>query len=210
MQGKLITLEGGDGAGKSTLMKNLHAALLQRGIRVKQTKALEGASLAPSIRSILLHQKTPLNDQSELFLFLADRAQHVQEVIVPALEEGFVVLCDRFNDSTVAYQGVARGLDPDWVRSLCLFATKGKEPDLTFYLDLDPKVGLQRILHRSGSKDRIESEDLSFHLHIRKAFLLMAEQEPKRVKVLDASSSEDQVCLQAMEFIDALFFSCRQ
>jgi dTMP kinase len=208
-QGLLITFEGGDGAGKSTLMKGLYRLLEERGESVIQTRAPGGTQLGEKIRSLLLESKTPLSDRCELFLFLADRAEHMQEVIFPALSEGKIILCDRFNDSSIAYQGVARGLDADKVNALCLFATDGKIPDLTFYLDISPEVGIARTLHKTGEKDRIESESLSFHEKIRQAFLHIAKQDPKRVRVLDATQSPETLLEQVLKFLDDIFFSHR-
>jgi dTMP kinase len=208
-RGLLVTLEGGDGAGKSTLMKGLQRLLEERGEAVVSTRAPGGTALGEKIRSILLEKEHLLSDRSELFLFLADRAQHMQEVIFPLLAEGKIVLCDRFNDSTVAYQGVARDLDFSLVRSFCHFATEGKEPDLTFYLDLSPEIGLQRTLHKTGEKDRMESEPLAFHEKIRKAFLQIAEENPRRVRVLDATKSPETLLQQAIYGLDDLFFSPR-
>ena len=161
------------------------------------------------MRSLLLDEKGPLDERAELFLFLADRAQHVKEVINPALAAGKIVLCDRFNDSTVAYQGVARELDPDYVRSLCLFAGSGLQPDLTFYLDIDPEIGLRRAMDERGSKDRLESESLSFHKKIRGAFHAMAKKEPSRIYQLDGELSPDTILKQALDRLYALSSSCR-
>lgn len=208
-RGVLITFEGGDGAGKSTLMKGLHHLLEERGESVISTRAPGGTFVGEKIRSLLLEKENRLSDRCELFLFLADRAQHMQEVIFPALAEGKIVLCDRFNDSTLAYQGLARELDLSLVHSFCQFATEGKEPDLTFYLDLSPEIGLQRTLHKTGEKDRMESEPLAFHEKIRQAFLHIAQKEPQRVRVLDATKSPEILLQQAIYGLDDLFFSPR-
>lgn len=208
-KGLFITFEGGDGAGKSTLMKGLYHLLEERGESILQTRAPGGTLVGEKIRSLLLETQTPLNDRCELFLFLADRAQHMQEVIFPALTSGKIVLCDRFNDSTIAYQGVARGLDPNVVDSFCQFATKERLPDLTFYLDIDPKIGLTRTLHKTGTTDRIESESLDFHQKIRSAFLLMAQKDPVRIKILDATKSPEFLLQQALKYIDDIFFTHR-
>lgn len=187
MRGLLITFEGGDGAGKSTLMQNLYKHLIEKGESVVQTRAPGGTDLGNKIRSLLLHEQGVINKKSELFLFLADRAQHVQEVITPALLEGKIILCDRFNDSTIAYQGAARDLDPMQVGALCDFATGGLKPDLTFYLDIDPSIGLQRSVKKLGTKDRMESEALAFHEKLRAAFHAIALKEPLRIHTLDGS-----------------------
>ena len=202
--GCLITFEGGDGAGKSTLIDTLHHYLEKMGRSVISTRAPGGTKIGATIRSLLLTQgEEPLSERSELFLFLADRAQHVDEVILPALAKGAIVLCDRYNDSTVAYQGTARGFEPEWTRSLCDFATKDLQPDLTLYLDIDPKIGLSRALAASQKTDRIESEGITFHEKIRKAFHAIAERDPSRFRIIDASKSPASVFEEALQIIHA-------
>ena len=208
-QGLLVTFEGGDGAGKSTLIEGLYRLLEARGEDVLRTRAPGGTAVGEKIRSLLLQADKQLDDRCELFLFLADRAQHMQEIIFPALEAGKIVLCDRFHDSTIAYQGVARGLDADLVSSFCLFASQEKKPDLTFYLDISPRIGLERTLKKNGEKDRIESESIAFHEGIRCAFLTIAEKEPKRVRVLDATLSQEELLQQSIRQLDDIFFSHR-
>ncbi len=203
MKGLFITLEGGEGAGKSTLIKGLCAHLSAKGIPFVQTRAPGATSFGEKIRSLLLHEEKKLENRSELFLFLADRADHVATIIVPALTQGKIVICDRYNDSTVAYQGVARGLDSVLVRELCSFATDGLEPDLTFYLDIDPVVGLKRALLHTGTKDRVESEDLLFHQKIRSAFHEIAHKEPGRVRTLDATQTPEILLEQTIDVLYA-------
>ncbi len=201
MTGMFITLEGGEGAGKSTLMQRLFDALLREGLSVMKTRAPGGSPLGAKIRSLLLHEKKEaISARAELLLFLADRAQHVDEVIKPALQKGQIVLCDRFNDSTIAYQGGARHLGIEEVKKLCQFACAGLEPDLTFYLDLDPKMGFMRL---KGEKDRIESETLEFHQEIRKTFHALAKKE-KRIQVFDATLPADVVFQKAYQCIQCL------
>ncbi len=196
-----ISFEGGEGAGKSTLIQKVYEEFLKREAPVLLTRAPGGTMTGELIRHLLLHHdEKDISFRCELFLFLADRAQHVEQVIVPALKKQTIVLCDRFNDSTVAYQGGARGFDPAWVRKLCLFATKDLEPDITLYLDIDPHEGLKRV---ERSKDRIEKEDIAFHQKIRLAYLQIAKQEPKRFHVLDASQSPDDVVRQALHVLDS-------
>ena len=142
-----------------------------------------------------------LSSHSELCLFLASRAQHIKEKIIPALNEKKIVLCDRFNDSTVAYQGYARGLGMDAVQKFCDFVCEGLSIDLTFYLDLDPSIGLKRI--KSGQAyDRIESEHISFHQKIREGFLLLAKKYPERFVVIDAGASFEKVFETAIKHMD--------
>ena len=203
-KGLFITFEGGEGAGKTTLIDRVFETLTTKGHSVVRTLEPGGTSLGREIRELLLHQKTsPVCSQSELFLFLADRAQHVQELIMPALEEGKIVLCDRFNDSTLAYQGAARSLNIELLQGLCLAATDGLVPDLTLFLDLDPSVGLKRA-QQKDAHDRLEQEDLTFHHKVREAFLFLAKEEPERFHVIDAEMDVKTVFEKAMKEIDSL------
>lgn len=200
---RFITFEGGDGAGKSTLIDKVTQILLQRGYSVCKTRAPGGTRLGDALRDLLLHKKDlAIGLRAELLLFLADRAQHVEEVILPALKEGKVVLCDRYNDSTEAYQSGARGLDLKTVRDLCAFACHNLQPDLTLYLDIDPREALKRI---SAAKDRLELEKIDFHDRIRKAFHEISKRDPQRFYLIDAAASPESVFEKAMELIDALF-----
>jgi dTMP kinase len=202
MSGFFITFEGGEGAGKSTLIEKVYSTLKEKGVATIKTHAPGATQLGKGIRELLLHQKeTRITPRSELLLFLADRAEHVNEIILPALKKEIIVLCDRFNDSTIAYQAGARGLNEETVRQLCHFAAQGLEPNLTLYLDIDPVIGLKRI---PAHGDRIESETLDFHQKIRKTFLKIADEEPARVRTIDASAPLREVFAQALEQIDVL------
>lgn len=204
-KGLFITFEGGEGAGKTTLIDKVHDALSSKGLSLLKTRAPGGTRAGALIREMLLHKTDiSLKPRCELFLFLADRAQHVDEVISPAIKSGQIVLCDRFSDSTIAYQGAARGLDTGKVKALCDEASNHLQPDLTIYLDLDPLIGLERVRKDGIAKDRIESEALAFHRALREAFQRIAKDEPKRFRVVDASQSKDQVFKQAMALIDEL------
>jgi len=202
----LITFEGGEGAGKTTLIERVFATLKAEGFPVLHTRAPGGTPLGAELRRLLLEHPHALSARAELFLFLADRAQHVEEVIRPALLKNQIVLCDRFNDSTLAYQG-ARGFEMGWLKSLLTFASHAITPELTLYLDCDIQTGFNRV-HRA--KDRIESEERAFHEKIRATFLALAEQEPNRFVVIDASQSPDAVFAQAKEKIDALLAHSRK
>lgn len=202
-KGTFITFEGGEGAGKTTLIDSVFDALQERGLPVLKTRAPGGTQLGKEIREILLHkQDLAIGRRCELMLFLADRAQHVEELILPALQNGHLVLCDRFNDSTIAYQGGGRSFDEEDVYHLCQFASSGLIPDLTVYLDIDPLLGFERLKKGGFAKDRIESEELSFHQKIRDAFHRIARKEPHRFHILDASPSPETVFNQAMMLID--------
>ena len=205
MKGVFITFEGGDGAGKTTLIDHLFTTLIDRGLKVLKTRAPGGSKIGEKIRDLVLHTKdAKLSSRTELFLFLADRAQHAEEIILPALNQGYIVLCDRFNDSTVAYQGIGRDFGEKYIKDLCAFASSGLQPTLTLYLDLDPKIGMQRIQKTQVDKDRIESEKTNFHEVIRKAFHKIAQEEPKRFHLLDANRSPDVVYEQALNTINAI------
>ncbi len=163
-----------------------------------------GTPVGEKIREVILHHKeNPATPRAELLLYLADRAQHVDTVLLPALNEDTIVMCDRFNDSTRAYQAAGRGLDLEEVKALCTFATQGLEPDLTLYLDIDPLIGLQRVKKIGAGQDRLESEKIEFHHAVRTSYLQIAEQEKERVAIIDASQSPEDVFKQALSLIDA-------
>jgi dTMP kinase len=210
MRARFITFEGGEGAGKTTLIERVYTYLKAEGEKVVRTRAPGGTAVGAEIRRLLLDTPHPaLSPRCELFLFLADRAQHVDEVIRPALEREEMVLCDRFNDSTLAYQGT-RGFEKQMLERFLYFACDDLLPDVTFYLDCDPEIGFCRTRASRIGKDRIESEDLAFHRAIRTAFLQIAEREPIRFVVIDAMLSQDQVFELAKKKIDALLAYPRQ
>jgi dTMP kinase len=200
-----ITLEGGEGSGKSTLIKSLEIYFRERGDEVIVTREPGGSLLGEKIRALLLESSDhQVAIRAELLLFLAARAQHVEERIKPALKQGKVVLCDRFVDSTMAYQGYARGLGMEKMHELSLFASDNLEPDLTFYLDIEPEKGLLRAkqTQKQEVNDRIESETLSFHDKVRRAFITLADLYPKRMHLLDATQSPQAVLHQATQVLD--------
>lgn len=194
-----ITLEGIEGCGKSTQITLLCERLAAHGRRVTQTREPGGSELGRHLRSILLNQNTCLTSLSELFLYLADRAQHVAEVIKPALDRGEVVLCDRFADSTVIYQGYGRGLDPLQLDALNQVAVAGCQPNLTLILDLPVEVGLRRarnrndLLGQSVDEGRFEAESFAFHHRIREGYLLWAALHPSRCVVMQADLPPEKV-----------------
>ena len=179
-KGILITFEGIEGSGKSTHMRLAGEFLLQKGYRLLCTHEPGGSPLGEGIRRLLLQRGMTLSPLAELFLFCADRAQHLNEVILPALEEEKVILCDRFTDSTTAYQGYGRGIDLGVIEEANMWATGGLRPHLTILLDCDPEVGLSRV----GERDRLEDEDLDFHRRVREGYLEIARGEPERVRVV--------------------------
>lgn len=188
-----VSFEGPEGAGKTTLIRGLDARLRERGVRTLVTRE-PGAALGGRIRALLL-DGSGMDPKAELFLFLADRAEHAATVLRPALAEGRVVLCDRHADSTVVYQGYGRGLSLEQLRAWNWFATDGLRPDLTFLLDLPPEIGLARL----SDKDRLDSEPLEFHRRIREGFLAEARREPHRWVVLDATQPAERVLEEAWQ-----------
>ncbi len=192
----LITFEGPEGSGKSTLIKNLNTRLQEVGIDCVATREPGGHPTAEKIRSILLQES--MNPVTELLLYQAARSEHLTKVILPALKKKKWVLCDRFTDSTLAYQGYARGLDLKLIKKMNLIATQGLVPNLTLLLDLPVETGLSR----ASDPNRFEKAGLAFHKKVRQGFLKIAKAEPKRIKVLSvAKLSPDQVVDQAIEII---------
>lgn len=203
-----ITLEGIEGSGKSTLIEILADYLRDQKLVPLVTREPGGSSLGRKLRQILLDPDSRnLSSKSELCLFMADRAQHVQEVIAPALEQGQIVLCDRYTDSTIAYQGYGRNMDIDELEKLCHFAGCDVVPDLTLLLDLPVRMGLGRVLQRKhevgpvNREDRFDSETLDFHERVRQAYLELAKKYPERIKIIDAANGKEQVardCVSAL------------
>jgi dTMP kinase len=192
MPGFFITFEGGEGSGKTTQLKALLAQVRALHGDAVQTRDPGGTAIGNQVRELLLNgDNVRMSALAELFLYEASRAQLVQEVIRPALAAGRIVLCDRFTDSTVAYQGYGRGLDLDLVERLNAVAAEGLRPDLTFLLDLDPVVGLARVAERLAQprqpRDRLEGEVLEFHQRVRAGYRTLAAREPERVVILDAT-----------------------
>jgi dTMP kinase len=190
--GVFITFEGGEGSGKSTQVKALARRLEAAGMPVRVLREPGGTAVGEAIRAILLDpEHTGLDDTAEILLYEAARAQLVADVIEPALEAGEIVLCDRFYDSTTAYQGFARELPIDVVRRLNAIATGGLAPDRTLVLDVDPALGIARATKQGA--DRLEAESLAFHHRVRAGFLAIAAEEPRRVRVIDASGDVGSV-----------------
>ena len=207
---RFITFEGGDGTGKTTQLKALESHLRGKGRSCISTREPGGTSLGKLIRQVLLEiGKQPIASPTELFLYLADRAQHVQEVILPAIESSKIVLCDRYTDSTLAYQGYGRGIDLDLLRQLNQFANRGVKPDLTLLLDCPVELGLSRTAQRQSSagsarsrEDRFEREKVEFHEKVRAGFLAMARAEPERFRIIDAAGPVEQVSREIQNVID--------
>ena len=198
-KGLFITFEGADGCGKTTQMKLLAEYLKQQGKNVVLTREPGGKGLGEKVREILLNYDGPVSDRCESFLFLADRAQNIDIIVNPAVEDGKIVLCDRHIDSTVAYQGYGRGLDIERINKLNDIATNGKKPDLTFVFDIDVETSMKRV---GKEKDRMESAGIDLHNRVRKGYLELAKQEPQRIKVLDATKSIEEIHKNVVEIFE--------
>ena len=199
--GSFIVFEGGEGAGKSTQEALLAEWLTARGITVLRTREPGGTAAGEAIRTILLsNEYAGLTDRAEALLFAAARGEHAAQVIRPALESGTVVICDRYLDSSVAYQGYGRGLGAEYVRGLSLWATRDLVPDLTVLLDVDPAIGLSRVT----SPDRLESEPIEYHRTVRAAFLDIAKADRTRYLVIDADQDKDVIAGQIRDRVAAL------
>jgi dTMP kinase len=203
-RGLFLAFEGGEGAGKSTQLRVLADELASRGYEVVLTHEPGDTPVGLRLRELLLDPDTTVTAQTEALLYAADRAEHVANVIAPRLASGAVVISDRYLDSSIAYQGYARGLDIDVITGTSLWATGGLLPDLTLLLDLDPEVGLRRARGRSGRLDRLEAEALDFHKRVREGFLTLANGAPSRYAVVDAGLAPDQVADAVLAAVNPL------
>jgi dTMP kinase len=205
-----ITFEGVEGSGKTSQIQRLKKYLTQKGIPCKVTREPGGCPIGEKIRKILLNpDHRGMVPATELFLYEAARAQHVKEVLKPLLKKGEVILCDRFCDATVAYQGYGRRIDLKWIASLNRLSSQGIKPDVTFLLDCPPDVGLNRALQRNRmlkqeGEGRFEKEEIQFHRRVRKGYLAIARKEPHRVKVIDTSEGEEKVFEKIRKIVDNL------
>ena len=211
MKGIFITFEGIEGSGKSTLIDNVAAALRQAGRDPLMTREPGGTSLGIALRKVLLNpEMEKLGSMAELMLFVADRAQHVFQVILPALEAGQIVLCDRYSDATIAYQGHGRGIPLDVITAVDNHARSEAIPHLTVLLDLPAETGLTRARTRNkesmdSSESRIDEEEMAFHQRVREGYLMLADQEPERFLVLDAREKSDRMAELVMNGIRSRF-----
>jgi dTMP kinase len=207
MKGKFITLEGIEGSGKSTQISLLANHLKSLGIPVVLTREPGGTLIGEQVRKILLDpENTALDPKAELLLYAASRAQHLNEVILPHLGSPAVVLCDRFADATLAYQGYGRNLDIDLIRTLDRIVCEGLRPDITVLLDIDAATGVARARGRNDScgletEARFENEAIAFHERVRQGYLSLARQEPARIKVVDASRSMDDIQIEIRKIV---------
>lgn len=203
MPGIFITFEGPDGAGKSSVIEEI-VPLLREQIQVDivETREPGGIKIAEEIRKIILNPGNSLmDDRTEALLYTAARRQHIVEKIQPALEAGKMVICDRFVDSSLAYQGKGRGIGMDNVAMINEFATEGLTPDLTLYLDIDAETGMERVQHSSKHMDRLESAGLEFHQRVRHGYLQLLEEFPERIHRVDAKQPLGNVVSECFNII---------
>ncbi len=200
-KGLFITFEGADGCGKTTQLKLAAEYLQEKGQSVLITREPGAKGLGEKLRDILLNYDGIVSDRCESFLFLADRAQHIDTIVLPAVDAGKIVLCDRHIDSTAAYQGYGRGQDLEQINSLNMIATNNRKPDLTIVFDIDADTSMQRV---GEQKDRMESAGIEFFNRVRDGYLKIAQKEPDRVKVLDASKSIDEIHQDVIKLINSL------
>lgn len=197
-KGLFITFEGADGCGKTTQLNLLKDYLENNGYEVVLTREPGGKGLGEKVREILLNYDGEVSNRCESFLFLADRAQNIDIIVNPAIEQGKIVLCDRHTDSSVAYQGYGRGLDINQINTLNNLATNNKKPDLTLVFDVDIETSMQRV---GNEKDRMESAGKDFFNRVRNGYLELAKQEPERIKVVDSTKSIQEVQKDVLEII---------
>lgn len=202
MHGFFVSFEGGEGSGKSTQIQRLAARLRSRGETVLETREPGGTPLAERVRALLLDPGNDPGPWAEAFLMEAARADVIARLIAPQLDAGHVVLCDRFADSTLAYQGGGRGLDLELLAAMNRAATGGREPDLTLLFDLDPAVGLARRAQAATTTNRIDREPEAFHVRVRERFLALARAHPERWVVLDADLDPDRLARAVADAVE--------
>lgn len=197
-KGLFITFEGGDGCGKSTQLELVKKYLEEKGLETLTTREPGSVGLGQKLREVLLHYDGDVASRAEAFLFLADRAQHIEKIVKPAIAKGIIVLCDRHTDSSVAYQGYGRGEDIEQINMLNNLATQGIKPDLTLLFDVSTEVAQTRV---GNEKDRMESAGIEFHKKVRQGYLEIAKQEPQRIKVIDSNLTIEEVFEQVKKII---------
>ena len=204
-RGLFITLEGGDGAGKSTQMKNIEKYFTDRGYTCIRSREPGGTAIGEKLREILLDTaNSEMSDVTEMMIYAAARAQHVREFIRPALERGEIVICDRFVDSSIAYQACGRNLG-DMVATVNSYAIDGVMPDITFWMDIDPEAGRKRIGNREDSElDRLEREKMDFHYRVYDGYSRLCEEDSERVKRIDATGTIEEIKDEIFGYLDEL------
>ncbi|NQY26197.1 MAG: dTMP kinase [Piscirickettsiaceae bacterium] len=205
MNGKFISIEGIEGAGKSTQLAFIQHYLREQGRTVVVTREPGGTELGEQIRTLLLSpSEIPMAVNTELLLMFAARAEHIAQVITPALERGDWVISDRFTDATFAYQGGGRGINQQRIEQIAQWTLSGLQPDVTFLFDLPVEIGQQRVISRNEDIDRFEQEKVDFFQKIRDCYLQRAEDEPERIKVIDATQSIDDIGVQLSRILQTL------
>lgn len=204
MNGFFVTFEGGEGCGKTTLIQSLQKELVKKGVEPLLTREPGGSLIAEEIRSVILDKANTMMDaRTEALLYAASRRQHLVEVVIPALKEGKLVLSDRYIDSSLAYQGYARGIGIDEIYSINSFAVDSTMPDLTFFLDLKPEEGLKRIaLHRQNEVNRLDLEKLSFHQKVYEGYQILLKRFPERIVRIDASQTIEEETKEVLAILE--------
>lgn len=204
MKGLFITLEGPDGSGKSTIVKLLSEYFNEKGFEVVLTREPGGTQIGEKIRDIVLDNKNiEMSSTTEALLYAASRAQHIQEKILPSLEDGKIIICERFVHSSLVYQGIGRALGVNKIKEINNFAIQGVEPDVTLFFDIDPERALKRKT-KKGEGDRLEMEDVSFHRDVYEGYLKICKMYPEEIKVIDAGKNIKEVFNQVRNIIDSL------
>ena len=208
-EGKFISIEGQDGAGKTTNIEFICSELADKNIKHITTREPGGTALGESVREILLaRSELDISPMSELLLMFAARAQHLANVIEPALSQGAWVVCDRFTDASFAYQGGGHGINSSIIQDIATMVQQGRQPDLTFLLDVDTATGESRVNNRNEAKDRYEKQKIDFKQRVRDVYLQLAKNEPKRIKLINASESIESVQQQINSEL-TVFINCK-
>lgn len=206
-KGIFITLEGGEGAGKTTQISEIEKYFHSKGLKCVCTREPGGIPISESIRNIILDKKnTSMDGRTEALLYAAARRQHLVEKIIPSLQENKIVICDRFIDSSLAYQGYARDIGMEAVLNINEFAIDGYMPDLTIFLDINVGKGLERVKSRNGEINRLDLEEISFHSSVRQGFLKLLQLYPERIKKIDGSKAINEVTADIIKLLEECFF----
>lgn len=208
-KGLFITFEGPEGSGKSLQAKKLCKYLKSKNFSVIHTREPGGTNLGIILRKVLLNPQRKMCCKAELFLNFADRAEHIRQIIKPALSKGKIVICERFNDATLAYQGYGRGLDRCLVKNIGVFVSEGIKPDLTVLLDIEVSRGLNRAISvrkdfKGGQGDRLEQEGISFHRRVRKGYLKIAKSESRRIKVISGTGNIEKISQKVIDCVNLM------
>ena len=204
MKGLFITFEGGEGSGKTTLINKVYEKLLANGKKVYKTREPGGVEIAEQIRGVILNvNNTKMDKRTEALLYAASRRQHLIEVVIPKLEDGYIVLCDRYIDSSLAYQGYARGLGIDKIKGINDYATDGIYPDLTLFINVHPEVGIRRIMEHSATHElnRLDKESMDFHKRTHEGYEELVKMYPERIKSVDGERTIKEVAFDCFKLI---------